>query len=274
MIEQTVSPDGDRYVTYDTIGQTYARTRRPDPRFTQALIDALGVDPGALIADVGAGTGNYANELTAHGFEVVAVEPSAVMRGQREAQLPVAWLAAVAERIPLRDGAVDAAMCVFSSHHFADFAASLDELDRIARSAIVFLTIDPRQSAPYWIDEYFPSVWQEGFKVFRPVEQVAEMLAVRTGRDVTIRSLPLPWDLRDLVAAAGWRRPEIYLDPDVRAGMSPFALADQAEVERGVERLERDLASGAWQRSYGTLLQQDSLDVGYRFVIATKQRPV
>ena len=259
----------EQSATYDTIGYTYARSRRPDPRFTDALVDALMVDPGALVADVGAGTGNYAAELTALGYSVVAVEPSRVMRAQRAPQLPVEWIAAVAERIPLRDGAVDAAMCVLSSHHFSAMEQALNELARVTRGAIVLLTFDPRASAPFWFQEYFASVWRTSFAVFPPIAQVVAVVAAQTGRQVETRPLPLPWDTCDLVAAAGWRRPEIYLDTTVRAGMSAFAQADQSEVERGLKTLEHDMLSGAWQRDNSTLLAQDDLDAGYHLVVAT-----
>jgi hypothetical protein len=32
--------------------------------------------------------------------------------------------------------------------------------------------------------------------------------------------------MTDLFLASGWRRPEIYLDPEVRAGISSFALGN------------------------------------------------
>jgi SAM-dependent methyltransferase len=256
---------------YDTIGQTYTRTRQPDPRLTRAIVDALALGPGERVADIGAGTGNYAGELATQGLRVVAVEPSSVMRAQRTTPHTVDWIAAVAEHLPLADRSVGGALCMLSSHHFVAFAKAMSELARIVRDGpIVLLTFDPRLSTPFWLEDYFPSVWRESFRVFPPIEDIAEMLATQTGRSTMLKPLLLPWDLRDFVAAAGWRTPEIYLDPVVRAGMSPFALGDQAAIERGVATLKHDLDSGAWQRANAALLNQDALDVGYRFVIATK----
>jgi hypothetical protein len=147
----------------------------------------------------------------------------------------------------------------------------MSELARIVRDGpIVLLTFDPRLSAPFWLEHYFPSVRRESFGVFPPIDQVVATLTVQTGRTTTLKPLLLPWNLRDFVAAAGWRTPEIYLDPVVRAGMSPFALGDQAAIEWGVATLKHDLDSGAWQRTNAALLNQDMFDVGYRFVIATK----
>ena len=64
--------------------------------------------------------------------------------------------------------------------------------------------------------------------------------------------------------AGYWRRPAVYLDERVRAAMSPFwALGD---VSDGLEKLEVDLQSGAWEQRYAELLTLDSLDCGYRLV--------
>ncbi len=60
----------------------------------------------------------------------------------------------------------------------------------------------------------------------------------------------------------------MYLDAEVRACISAFALADPADVEDGIERLQSDLAAGEWMRRYGSLLERQSIDWGYRFLKA------
>ena len=48
--------------------------------------------------------------------------------------------------------------------------------------------------------------------------------------------------------------------------MSSFwALGDLSE---GLRRLEADLDDGAWEARYGSLLTQETCDVGYRLVTA------
>ena len=54
---------------------------------------------------------------------------------------------------------------------------------------------------------------------------------------VEVSDFRLPHDLRDKFAAAGWRRPWMYLDGEVRAGISAFALAEQQVVEEGLQML-------------------------------------
>ncbi|MDZ7968539.1 MAG: hypothetical protein RM368_26900 [Nostoc sp. DedSLP03] len=79
----------------------------------------------------------------------------------------------------------------------------------------------------------------------------------------------LPYDLSDLFAAAGWRRPELYLKPEVRAGISSFALANQDLAEQGVKLLAADLSSGEWSKKYGDIHNLTDIDIGYRFIRAT-----
>ncbi len=78
----------------------------------------------------------------------------------------------------------------------------------------------------------------------------------------------MPADCEDGFYAAYWARPEAYLDPTVRAGISCCALLDQALVEERIARLAGDLASGAWDERHPGLRDQPQLDVGYRLVIS------
>jgi ubiquinone/menaquinone biosynthesis C-methylase UbiE len=92
-----------RAPSYDTIGATYTVTRRTEPRIAAQLWAALG--DARTVLNVGAGTGSYEPA----GREVIAVEPSAVMRAQRPAAA-APCVAAVAERLPFEDQSFDAAM--------------------------------------------------------------------------------------------------------------------------------------------------------------------
>jgi hypothetical protein len=50
--------------------------------------------------------------------------------------------------------------------------------------------------------------------------------------------------------------------------MSGFALLDPEHVQRGVARLAADLRSGRWEARHGALRQRESLDLGYRLIVA------
>src|SRR5262249_53406169 len=88
------------------------------------------------------------------------------------------------------------------------------------------------------------------------------------GGEVEVRPIPVAHDCHDGFLSAYWRRPEAYLDPAVRAGISVFQLLPEEEVRGAVERLRRDLADGAWARRNADLLEREELDVGLRLVVA------
>ena len=77
-------------------------------------------------------------------------------------------------------------------------------------------------------------------------------------------------DLRDLFLYAGKRRPELYLDPVVRANISSFAaLCSPEELAAGLQGLRDDIASG----SLGEVAERYAGDDGdYAYVIARKRR--
>jgi SAM-dependent methyltransferase len=253
-----VAPDIARPL-YDRIGPGYTTTRRPEPRIAAAIAAALG-DARTLV-NVGAGAGAY----EPHDRRIVAVEPSKVMIAQRPADA-APCIRAIAERLPFRDRAFDASLAVLTLHHWTDRVAGLAELRRVARRRIVILTWDPTALGDFWLTiEYFPEIIEFDLPRFPSMVSIEQSL----GR---IRAIPvlIPHDCQDGFLGAFWRRPEAYLDPDVRSAISGFALLDPERVRRKVASLADDLRSGRWETRHGALRRQESLDLGYRLVIAER----
>jgi ubiquinone/menaquinone biosynthesis C-methylase UbiE len=252
---------------YDRIGEGYVASRAADPRIVGELTRLLDLPAGAAIADVGAGTGNYANALAEEGYRVQAIEPSATMRTQARPHPGVAWHAGYAEAIPLPDRSVAGCIAVLAIHHFSALDAALAEMRRIAAGGpVVLFTMDPRESRPFWFADYFGDIWRRDFEVFPPLGEIVAALAEHSDAPPRVTAFPLPDDLRDRFMLAGWSRPELYFDPTIRANTSGFAKAEPEAVERGLARLRDDLASGVWDARYGGLRQARSFDAGYRFV--------
>jgi SAM-dependent methyltransferase len=242
---------------YEDVGRGYARTRHQDPRLAAAIHAALG--DARSVVNVGAGAGSYEPADR----RVVAVEPSAVMRAQRPpGAAPV--VDAVAEDLPFADDAFDAAMAVLSDHHWKDQPRGLAELRRVARHTVVLFSWDPAHVLDSWlVRDYIPAF----ARLIPPGYELAQ--TVRTlGGDAEIIPVPIPHDCTDGFLHAYWRRPEAYLDPEVRAGISVFARLRPAEFEPGLERLTRDLDDGTWQDRNAALRELDALDLGYRLVVA------
>ena len=243
-------------VRYDEIGKNYAAARHADPRISAMIGEALG--DSSSVVNVGAGTGSYEPSDR----QVVAVEPSNVMISQRRSTVPV--IRALAEMLPFRDGTFDAAMAILTMHHWSDSRQGLTELRRIARRVVV-LTIDPTFARSFWLTaEYFPAIGDWDADHFMSIQAVCAELG-----ETTIDPVLVPHDCQDGFLAAFWRRPASYLDPEVRAGISTFAMIDEREREAGLRRLAHDLESGAWMARHQSLQSLDALDVGYRLIVAT-----
>jgi ubiquinone/menaquinone biosynthesis C-methylase UbiE len=254
---------------YDRIGPGYSRHRCADPRIVEKIVNTLGLTPPGILADIGAGTGNYSRAIADLGFRVKAVEPSEAMLQQAVSHNAVDWYKGTAEDIPLPDHSVDGVFCILASHHFSSLESGAAEMARICSTGpLVWLTFDPRMAKSPWINDYFPEIWERAFEIAPPLRDVCHLLEIQTQRHVTIIPWPVPHDLHDRFIAAAWRMPAMYLDPEVRAGISAFALAEQATLNEGLQRLKKDIENGRWQERYCHLLDLDAVDWGYRFLKA------
>jgi SAM-dependent methyltransferase len=250
-----------RAALYDRIGHAYATGRRTDPRIARRLWSALG--DARSVLNVGAGTGSYAPPDR----DVVAIEPSAVMRAQRPAGAS-ACIAAAAEALPFPDASFDAVMAVFSDHHWPNRAAGLREVRRVARNRVVLLNADPSVMSRYWLSvEYLTGFLDLYPSPLRSTRAWKTDLEQHLG-PVSLEVVPIPHDCRDGFYAAYWRRPHAYLDPGVRNNISVFARLPRRHVEQAIAQLARDLERDAWQQRHAGLLRLEQLDVGCRVIVA------
>lgn len=239
---------------YDSIGATYTLTRRTDPRIAAQIWTALA--DARTVVNVGAGTGSY--EPTDR--QVLAVEPSAVMRAQRSSEA-APCVAATAERLPVKDQSFDAAMAVATIHHWSDPIAGLLELRRVARRVVVF-TFDVDRLRHFWLArDYLPELLDR-LAAWPPLSELAEAI------DGRVEPVLIPWDCEDGFFEAYWRRPEAYLAEDVRRGISVWDKLGPEIEARAVHRLEADLASGRWAERNRELIELDAADLGLRLLIA------
>ncbi len=212
------------------------------------------------MVNVGAGTGNY--EPPGRDV-VVAVEPAREMLRQRARDAAPA-VQAVAEALPFPDATFDVALAVLTLHHWRDRAAGLAEIRRVAERQVLYV-FDTEMTDSFWlVTDYFPEILELGSERAAPsLAMLAEHLDV-----CRIEMVRVPADCTDGFGGCYWNRPEAYLDPVVRAGMSSFAQLDGTIEARGVECLRRSIESGDWDDRYGELRTQRDHDLGYRLVIA------
>jgi SAM-dependent methyltransferase len=242
---------------YDTIGKGYAQLRRADPRIYEQIVRALA--DAETVVNVGAGTGSY-EPVDRH---VVAVEPSEEMVRQRPPDAAVV-VRGDATMLPFPSDAFDAALAILTIHHWPDPAAGLRELKRVARARVVVLTHFIRSLKDFWlVRDYFPETIDRDLARFPTADEVGDALGA-----IDIEPVPVPNDCTDGFLACYWARPEAYLDENVRAGMSIFPLLNPTLVADRIDRLEADLASGAWDERNGHLRSLPAHDFGYRLVVA------
>ena len=129
----------DPTVRFSGRAQSYA-SGRPGypPEIATALSREFGLLPGAVIVDLGSGTGLSSRVFLQAGFRVIGVEPNAQMRAQAEEALAAmpgfASVAGSAQHTTLSDGSADCVVAAQAFHWF-DLEATRTEALRILRAA-------------------------------------------------------------------------------------------------------------------------------------------
>ncbi|WP_062214139.1 MerR family transcriptional regulator [Streptomyces sp. NBRC 109706] len=242
---------------YDAIGSDYPTTRRTEPRIAARVWDALG--DARTVLNVGAGTGSYEPPDR----EVTAVEPSAVMRALRPAGA-ARCLAAAAERLPFADRSFDAAMAFSTVHHWRDPIAGLREMRRVARRVVVFTydAGDAGRRERFWLTrDYLP----EFAELLVDWPSLADLTHAIGGRAEPVL---VPWDCADGFFEAHWRRPEAYLEEQVRRAVSVWTRVGPEAEQRAVRGLRDDLDSGRWAERNRDLVALDAAELGLRLLVA------
>jgi len=141
-------PPADVTERFGTRAAAYARARPGYPDFAvAALVRALDLAPGAVVVDLGCGTGLSSEAFLRAGFAVIGVEPNAAMRAHAARDLAgYGGFRAVdgrAEATGLPAGAADVLIAAQAFHWF-DVPAARAEALRILRP--------PARAALLWND--------------------------------------------------------------------------------------------------------------------------
>jgi ubiquinone/menaquinone biosynthesis C-methylase UbiE len=141
---------------FASVADAYERGR---PEYAPAVVGALAaelrISPGAPVLDLAAGTGKLTRPLMAAGFDVVAVEPQAEMRGRLARGVGGERAReGVAEAIPLGNASVDA-VTVADAFHWFDQTQALAEIRRVLRPGrgLAVLSTIPDWSGASWAHE-------------------------------------------------------------------------------------------------------------------------
>ncbi len=255
-------------IIYNNIGNNYNRTRCADERILSSLLRLLNLPVGALIADIGAGTGNYSYELAKLGYLVHALEPSEKMLEQKLEHPNLTWHGGFAEAMPFASDCYDGVICTMATHHFSSLEDAFSEMRRILapRGRLVVFTADPREvDDDCWLKEYFSPQFKLACDVQPERDRVIAMAESIFCANVTISRFPLPHDLKDGFFYSAWRYPEKYLQDEFRKGISCFAICDGDPTDSAVKKLGADLQNGTWDKKHGDVREREYYNGGYYF---------
>jgi SAM-dependent methyltransferase len=132
----------------------YARGRPDYPvALDDWLRDAVGLGPGRVAVDLGAGTGKFVPRLAATGADVVAIEPVDAMRAQLARAFPaIDARPGTADAMPLADASVDAVVCAQAFHWFAT-APAVSEIARVLKpGGVLALVWNVRDESVPWVE--------------------------------------------------------------------------------------------------------------------------
>jgi len=257
-------------ILYDNIGKSYDITRKADPEITRRLKAHL-QSFGEPILDVACGTGNYTVALKNLGITMTGVDVSKEMiKKAKEKTCDIVWDIADVKRLPYSNSTFKGATCILSIHHFDNLLESFKEIYRVIdKGRFVIFTSSPEQIERYWLNEYFPKAIEYSAIQMPSVSLVTDTLKQAGFTIIGLETFLVQPDLQDFFLYSGKYEPEMYLDENVRLGISTFAnLAAKEEVEKGCNKLRQDIDNGLISK----IIEKYSSDLGdYLFAIAEKK---
>ena len=219
--------------------------------------------------DVACGTGNCTSAIAlARNVQMYGIDSSRRMieAAKRKSDL-VLWEVGDVEFLPFTDRSFSGVFCTLGIHHFERLQSAVDETFRVLdHGNFVIFTATPAQMRRYWLNEYFPVAMTRSMEQMPELQTVIESMESAGFRVIYTEKFEVEEELQDLFLYGGKTRPEIYLNPAVRNGISTFAdLAGPEEVRQGCRRLAADIESGHIKEVISAYQHEEG---DYLFVVA------
>ena len=218
-----------------------------DVGWRRRAVRTLSLPPGALVFDLGCGTGDLCRELGDRGLRPVGFDLSRGMLAAARTDAPL--VQADVLRLPVPDGSADGVTCGFTLRNLADLEAFFAELARVVRPGgrVALLEVGQPTSP----------VLRAGHQVY-----FGKVVPRIGGAALRRRRLPLPASLGGVPAAAGRagrpagrrrvRRRTGAVDRRHRPAAARHAVAPMSEQSELMGRrasASEPHADGVWGRS-------------------------
>ncbi|UII29719.1 class I SAM-dependent methyltransferase [Fulvivirga ulvae] len=258
-------------VKYDSIGINYNCTRKADPHLLQRIYANLKPGSDRLYLDIGCGTGNYTTALQCMGVDMIGIDPSETMlKKARAANGETQWVIGTAENTGLESGSIDGIVATLTIHHWPDLTRGFSELSRVTRKGgrIVIFTSTPEQMEGYWLNHYFPGMLKQSMAQMPALQKVTSAMESGGFSVLELEEYNVEPGLQDFFLYSGKHNPDLYLNPEIRHGISSFSsLSNASEVEAGLKKLKADIFSGKVEE----VIQSYENDSGdYLFIVGCK----
>jgi len=187
--------------------------------------------------------------LRDEGWEPVVVDREPAMLAQAAAK-GLEAVAGDAQRLPLADASVDAAMLVSMLHHVENPAAAIAEAQRVLRPGgrLALMVFTREDVAASWLSDYFPSTRAWMLASHPTLDDLLALLPGARHLEVRFR------DLEDGSLAALSAYPEKIVEPEWHRQTSFFerlARDHPDELAAGLARIRAELAEGTAPREPG-----------------------
>lgn len=269
-IPPPLTEDKEMSANYNEIGIHYDITRRADPQIVRKLAEFSEIETNKKYLDIACGTGNYTFELSKLGGQWFGFDQSEKMLYEANLKTnSVIWSCLDVAQLGYRDKEFDGAICSLAIHHFPNIDLAFSEIARVLKpnSKLVIFTSTPEQMQHYWLTQYFPEMMKKSCAQMPSLTSIQTSLSRYNLTVTTTEPFFIDSELKDFFLYSGKYRPEIYLSPEVRNGISSFKnFCSDSELASGPESLAADIKSGNIKR----LLDKNNSLGDYMFITSRK----
>lgn len=224
---------------YDLLAKEYARHRQVHPEVLKKLLATGSVSHASKVLEVGCGTGNYSHAVyNAANCMCWGVDPSEKMLVvAQERGDDIIYQKARAERMDFPPDFFDLIFSVDVIHHVSDRAAAYQQAHHALRPGGKVCTVTDsediiRRREPHSV--YFPETIPVELKRYPPINDLIALMQGAGFRDIHEEFAEYPYTI---TSSEGFRK---------KAYSSLHLILPEA-FERGIERMEADLAEGPIQ---------------------------